>query len=73
MAKSKDARRVAANEALAACNSIRTSPRKLNLVAQSVRGLDATKAGAELIFSRKRIAKAAEAGLDSEISIRGDK
>ena len=68
MAKSKDARRVAANEALAVCNSIRTSPRKLNLVAQSVRGLDAAKAVAELSFSKKRIAKAALAVLQSAIA-----
>ena len=58
MSKSKDARRVEANEALAICHSIRTSPRKLNLVAQSIRGLNASKAVAELSFSKKRIAEA---------------
>ena len=68
MAKSNDARRVAANEALAVCHSIRTSPRKLNLVAQSVRGLDAAKAVAELSFSKKRIAKTALAVLQSAIA-----
>ena len=56
------------HEALAVCNSIRTSPRKLNLVAQSVRGLDAAKAVAELSFSKKRIAKAALAVLQSAIA-----
>ena len=31
MGKSKDTRRVEANQAMAVCHSIRTSPRKLNL------------------------------------------
>ena len=35
MSKSKMNRKVEANQAMAYCNSIRTSPRKLNLVAQS--------------------------------------
>ncbi len=37
-----------ANQAMAVCNSLRTSPRKLNLVAQSIRGLNVEKAVAEL-------------------------
>lgn len=57
MGKSKDTRRVEANQAMAVCHSIRTSPRKLNLVAQTIRGLNAEKAVAELSFSKKRIAK----------------
>lgn len=68
MGKSKDARRVEANEALAYCDSIRTSPRKLNLVAQSIRGMSASKAVAELSFSKKRIAKVALAVLQSAIA-----
>ena len=56
MAKSNNERRVAANQAMAVCNSLRTSPRKLNLVAQSIRGLNVEKAVAELSFSKKRIA-----------------
>ena len=47
---------------------IRTSPRKLNLVAQSIRGLNASKAVAELSFSKKRIAKVALAVLQSAIA-----
>lgn len=43
MGKSKDTRRVEANQAMAVCHSIRTSPRKLNLVAQTIRGLNAEK------------------------------
>ncbi|MBE6452975.1 MAG: 50S ribosomal protein L22 [Alphaproteobacteria bacterium] len=68
MSKSKDTRRVAANEALAVCHSIRTSPRKLNLVAESIRGKSASKAIAELSFSKKRIAKVALAILQSAIA-----
>ena len=68
MGKTKDARRVAQNQAMAVCNSIRTSPRKLNLVAQSIRGLAAEKAVAELTFSKKRIAKVALAVLQSAIA-----
>ena len=68
MSQSKNARRVEANEALAICHSIRTSPRKLNLVAQSIRGLSASKAVAELSFSKKRIAKVALAVLQSAIA-----
>lgn len=68
MGKSKDSRRVEANQAMAICHSIRTSPRKLNLVAQSIRGLNAEKAVAELSFSKKRIAKVALAVLQSAIA-----
>ena len=68
MSQTKNERRVQANEALAICHSIRTSPRKLNLVAQSIRGLSASKAVAELSFSKKRIAKTALAVLQSAIA-----
>ena len=68
MGKTKDTRRVAANEAMAIGNSLRTSPRKLNLVAESIRGLSAEKAVAELSFSKKRIAKAVLAILNSAIA-----
>ena len=36
---------------------LRTSPRKLNLVAQAIRGKTASAALAELTFSRRRIAR----------------
>ena len=55
-------------QAMAVCRSIRTSPRKLNLVAQSIRGLGVEKAVAELSFSKKRIAKVALGLLQSAIS-----
>ena len=41
---------------MAFCDSIRISPYKLNLVAESIRGKDADDALAELEFSKKRIA-----------------
>ena len=68
MGKTKDTRRVEANQAMAVCHSIRTSPRKLNLVAQTIRGLNAEKAIAELSFSKKRIAKVVLAVLQSAIA-----
>ena len=68
MGKTKDARRLENNQAMAVGNSIRTSSRKLNLVAQTIRGLSAEKAVAELTFSKKRIAKAALAVLKSAIA-----
>ena len=40
----------------ARARAIRTSPRKLNLVAASIRGLKVSKALAELDFSKRRIA-----------------
>ena len=57
MSKAKAPRRLADNEARAVLRTIRISPQKLNLVAQSIRGLSAEKAVNELRFSRKRIAK----------------
>ena len=68
MANTKNSRRVGDKEALAICHSIRTSPRKLNLVAESIRGKSASKAIAELSFSKKRIAKVALAILQSAIA-----
>lgn len=68
MGKTNNSRRVDAKSAIAICNAIRTSPRKLNLVAQSIRGMNAEKAVAELTFSKKRIANAALAVLKSAIA-----
>ena len=55
-------------QAKAVCRSIRTSSRKLNLVAQTIRGLSVEKAVAELSFSKKRIAKVALKLLNSGVS-----
>ena len=57
MGKPKSPPKQAPNEARAVLRTLRTSPQKLNLVAQSIRGLSADKARNELRFSRKRIAK----------------
>ena len=73
MGKSKDTRRVEANQAMAVCHSIRTSPRKLNLVAQTIRGLNAEKAVAELSFSKKRIAKVVLANAENNHQLNIDK
>jgi large subunit ribosomal protein L22 len=56
MSKPKAPPKQAANESRAVLKMVRISPRKLNLVAQSIRGLTAEKAVNELMFSRKRIA-----------------
>jgi large subunit ribosomal protein L22 len=53
------------NEAKAVARLLRTSPRKLNLVAQQIRGLAVSKALAELTFSKKRIAVAVKKTLQS--------
>ena len=56
MGKPKSPPKQASNEARAVLRSVRISSQKLNLVAQSIRGLSAEKAVNELRFSRKRIA-----------------
>ena len=56
MGKEARARVLADNEAKAIGTNIRVSPRKLNLVAQSIRGKSAEVALNELTFSQKRVA-----------------
>jgi large subunit ribosomal protein L22 len=57
MGKPAAERRFAESEAAASMRGLRTSPRKLNLVAQTIRGKTASAALAELAFSRRRIAR----------------
>jgi len=57
MGKPAAERRLAETEAAASMRGMRTSPRKLNLVAQTIRGKTASAALAELAFSRRRIAR----------------
>src|SRR5689334_2179681 len=57
MGKQAAERRLAETEAGASMRGMRTSPRKLNLVAQTIRGKTASAALAELAFSRRRIAR----------------
>ncbi len=68
MSKPKAPRRDAENEARAVLRSVRISPQKLNLVAQSIRGLTAERALSELEFSRKRIAREVRKCLQSAIA-----
>ncbi len=68
MAKTKNPRRVADNEAMAKLRMIRTSPIKLNLVAQMIRGLKVEKALADLEFSHKRISTDVKKCLESAIA-----
>ena len=68
MSKQKTPRALKDNEAKAITRSIRTSPRKLNDVATSIRGMKVDKALAELTFSRKRISGAIKKTLESAIA-----
>jgi len=68
MGKESRARVLADNQAKAIGINIRTSPRKLNLVAQSIRGKSAERALNELTFSPKRVAGAVKKVLQSAIA-----
>ena len=68
MSQSKQPRRLAGNEARAKVVNLRLSPQKLNLVAQSIRGLKVQRALNELEFSHKRIAQDVRKALYSAIS-----
>jgi large subunit ribosomal protein L22 len=68
MGKEARARVLADNEAKAIGTNIRISPRKLNLVAQSIRGKSAEVALNELTFSQKRIARQVKKVLQSAIA-----
>jgi len=68
MGKQSMPRRLSETEAQAVARNIRVSPRKLNLVAQMIRGLPAAEARAALTFSKRRIAKQVRKVLDSAIA-----
>jgi len=68
MGKQKNARRVADNEAMAKTKMLRTSPQKLNLLAQLIRGQKVDKALTDLTFSKKRIAVDVKKCLQSAIA-----
>ena len=55
-------------EAMAKARAIRTSPRKLNLVAASIRGMAVGKALSELTFSKRRVAQEVKKVLLSAIA-----
>ncbi|MBM3505179.1 MAG: 50S ribosomal protein L22 [Alphaproteobacteria bacterium] len=68
MAKAATLRRLKDNEARAVARALRISPRKLNLVAQAIRGKTADAALAELSFNRRRIAGDVKKLLQSAIA-----
>lgn len=68
MSKTKNPRRVEANEAYAVARMLRTSPQKLNLVAQMIRNKPVEKALADLTFSKRRIARDVKKCLQSAIA-----
>ncbi len=68
MGKPKSPPKQAENEARCVLRLLRVSPQKLNLIAQSIRGLTAEKALAELEFSPKRHAHDVRKALKSAIA-----
>jgi len=68
MGKEKNPRRVADNEAMAKLRMLKTSPQKLNLLAQLIRGKKVERALTDLTFSKKRIALDVKKCLQSAIA-----
>lgn len=68
MSKKSAPRRYKENEAMAFSKAIRISPQKLNLVASSIRGKEASEALASLTFSPKRVAYDVKRVLESAIA-----
>ena len=68
MGKPKHERALADHEAQAILSNVRTSPRKLNLVAAMIRNLPAQRAIATLTFSKRRIAHQVRKTLESAIA-----
>jgi large subunit ribosomal protein L22 len=68
MGKKARERSLKDNEARTVVRAVRVSPRKLNLVAESIRGLKVAKALSELAFSKRRIARDVRKALQSAIA-----
>lgn len=68
MGQQANERRQGQNEAMAMAKYLRTSPRKLNLVAQMIRGQSAAKALTDLEFSTRRISKDVRKVLQAAVS-----
>lgn len=68
MGKPSKPRRLADNEAMAVARRLRTGSRKLNLVAQMIRGLPVEKALAQLTFSPRRISGEVKRVLESAVA-----
>jgi large subunit ribosomal protein L22 len=68
MSQSPNPRRLSETEALASIKMLRTSPRKLNIVAQMIRGKSASAALASLAFCERRIANDVKKVLQAAIA-----
>jgi large subunit ribosomal protein L22 len=68
MSKKAAPRRLAETEASAYARALKVSARKLNLVAQTIRGKDANNALNELTFSPRRIARDVKKVLQAAIA-----
>jgi large subunit ribosomal protein L22 len=68
MGKQARARVLGDHQAMAIARNIRVSPRKLNLVAQQIRGKKVERALNELTFSQKRIAGVVKKALQSAVA-----
>ena len=68
MSQTTNERREEANEAKAYAKYIRTSPQKLNLVAQLIRGKSAERAMVDLDFCKRRVAKEVKKVLQSAVA-----
>lgn len=68
MGQTANPKRTKENEARAYGKYLRTSPQKLNLVAQTIRGKNAARALVDLEFSKRRIAEDVRKLLQSAIS-----
>ena len=68
MSQKTNPKRILDNEAISVGRNIRVSPQKLNLVAQSIRGIEASKAISYLTFSKKRISNDVKKVLQSAIA-----
>ncbi len=68
MGKSANPSRTKENEARAYAKYVRTSPQKLNLIAQTIRGKNAARALIDLEFSKKRVAQDVKKLLQSAVA-----
>ena len=68
MSKRAGPKKLAETEAKAVAMPIRVSPRKLNLVAESIRGKNVNAALAELTFSKRRISQEVKKVLQAAIA-----
>lgn len=68
MGKKAAERRLGDTEAMAVLRNVRVSPRKLNLVAEMIRGMPADQAITALGFSRRRIAGTVLKAVHSAVS-----